>query len=138
MERSPSNTECSSIWPTGIKSWPLFSRGLSQCTYAMKHLMQFCERVKNQTGRYPREFCTDRGGQFVSNKWKEFCSSKGILLSTSRAHNFRIVTVEAKGMEICLIFESHISLTNQQPIPSCLPLHCPLVHLNTGSDPFGI
>ena len=52
----------------------------------MKHLMQFCKRVKNKTGRYPREFGTDRGGEFVSNKWKEFCSSKGILLSTSPAH----------------------------------------------------
>ena len=53
----------------------------------MKHLIQFCERVKNQTGRYPREFRTDRGGEFVSNEWKEFCNSKGILLSTSPAHS---------------------------------------------------
>ena len=53
----------------------------------MKHLMQFCERVKNITGRYPPKFRTNRGGEFVSNEWKEFCSSKGILLSTSAAHS---------------------------------------------------
>ncbi len=45
---------------------------------AIKHLIEHCETVCNETGRYPRAVRSDRGGEYVNQAWADYCLEKGI------------------------------------------------------------
>ena len=66
---------------------------LSRKSDAEKELKAFCKRVKNQTGRYPRIFRSDRGGEFISLEWKFWSQKKGIILEFTAASSHESIGV---------------------------------------------
>src|SRR5258705_6190133 len=53
---------------------------------AIKYIKTFCKKIFNQTGKYPRIFHTDGGGEFVNNEINSYCSNKGITHRTTAAY----------------------------------------------------
>ena len=57
---------------------------------AVKCIKTFCKKVFNQTGKYPRIFHTDSGGEFVNNEISSYCSTKGITHRTTAAYQHEL------------------------------------------------
>ena len=45
---------------------------------ASRVLQTFCEKIKNQTERYPRSFRSDQGGEYINAELTSYFESKGI------------------------------------------------------------
>ena len=52
-----------------------------------KCIKDFCEKVKTQTGRYPRALRTDNGGECINHDLDSYCSTKGIDHQTIAAYS---------------------------------------------------
>ena len=53
---------------------------------AVKCIKTFCEKVFNQTGKYPQIFHTDGRGEFVNHEMNSYCYTKGITHRTTAAY----------------------------------------------------
>ena len=62
----------------------LFLQDKTQAATLIEH---HCERVKRQTGKYPRWLRVDNGREFVNQKVKDWAGSKGIELETTAPYS---------------------------------------------------
>ena len=64
-------------------SWVYF---ISHKYQAFSCFQKFKVRVEKESGHYLKVLRTNRGGEFTSNEFKEFCSSHGIKKELSTAY----------------------------------------------------
>ena len=78
-----------SYYMTFIDDYSRFAeiRFLSKKSEAVQALKDFCEKVHTTTKQYPRNFRSDRGGEYINKVWSDYCNDKGITHQPTPAYS---------------------------------------------------